>query len=36
MRNLRRKLDDPFAVKLIQTVRGVGYRISADGTQPDE
>ena len=29
IRNLRRKIDDPFAVKLIQTVRGAGYRISA-------
>lgn len=35
MRNLRRKLDDPFEVKLIQTVRGVGYRISADGISGD-
>jgi two-component system copper resistance phosphate regulon response regulator CusR len=25
VRYLRRKVDDPFAVKLIQTVRGVGY-----------
>jgi DNA-binding response OmpR family regulator len=29
IRNLRRKIDDPFGVKLIQTVRGAGYRISA-------
>jgi heavy metal response regulator len=29
IRNLRRKIDDPFDVKLIQTVRGAGYRISA-------
>jgi len=28
MRNLRRKIDEPFPVKLIQTVRGTGYRIS--------
>lgn len=28
IRNLRRKIDDPFAVKLIQTVRGAGYRLS--------
>lgn len=27
IRNLRRKIDDPFAVKLIETVRGLGYRI---------
>lgn len=30
IRNLRRKVDDPFDIKLIQTVRGVGYRISED------
>jgi len=29
IRNLRRKIDDPFSTKLIQTVRGAGYRISA-------
>ena len=29
IRNLRRKLDDPFPAKLIQTVRGAGYRISS-------
>jgi DNA-binding response OmpR family regulator len=29
IRNLRRKIDDPFATKLIQTVRGAGYRISS-------
>lgn len=29
IRNLRRKVDGPFPVKLIQTVRGAGYRISA-------
>ena len=29
IRNLRRKIDDPFPAKLIGTVRGVGYRISA-------
>ena len=27
--HLRRKIDDPFKVKLIQTIRGVGYRIAA-------
>jgi DNA-binding response OmpR family regulator len=31
IRNLRRKLDDPFKHKLLQTVRGVGYRITAKG-----
>jgi DNA-binding response OmpR family regulator len=30
IRNLRRKVDDDFDLKLIQTVRGVGYRLSAD------
>jgi DNA-binding response OmpR family regulator len=29
IRNLRRKIDTPFAAKLIHTVRGAGYRISA-------
>ena len=29
IRNLRRKIDDPFPDKLIQTVRGAGYRISS-------
>ena len=28
IRNLRRKVDDPFDLKLIHTVRGAGYRIS--------
>jgi DNA-binding response OmpR family regulator len=30
IRNLRRKLDDPFALKLIHTVRGAGYRLATD------
>jgi DNA-binding response OmpR family regulator len=30
IRNLRRKIDDPFERKLIQTVRGVGYRLVAE------
>jgi len=29
VKNLRKKVDDPFQVKLLQTVRGAGYRISA-------
>lgn len=29
IRSLRRAVDDPFPQKLIQTVRGVGYRLSA-------
>jgi len=28
IRNLRRKIDDPYQVKLIHTVRGFGYRLS--------
>jgi DNA-binding response OmpR family regulator len=35
IRNLRRKIDDPSEVKLIRTVRGVGYRISLEGTPLD-
>jgi DNA-binding response OmpR family regulator len=30
IRNLRRKIDDGFGSKLIHTVRGVGYRLSAE------
>lgn len=30
IRNLRRKIDDPFDHKLIHTVRGLGYRLAAD------
>ncbi len=29
VRRLRRKIDDPFDVKLLETVRGVGYRLAA-------
>jgi DNA-binding response OmpR family regulator len=29
IRNLRRKIDDPFPTKLISTVRGAGYRLSS-------
>lgn len=29
IRYLRRKVDDPFELKLIQTVRGVGYKLEA-------
>ena len=32
IRNLRRKIDDPFPAKLIHTVRGAGYRIAAGRT----
>jgi DNA-binding response OmpR family regulator len=31
IRNLRRKIDDPFDMKLIWTIRGAGYRLSAQG-----
>lgn len=30
IRTLRRKIDDPFEIKLIQTVRGTGYRLLAE------
>jgi DNA-binding response OmpR family regulator len=31
VRHLRSKIDDPFATKLIRTVRGVGYGLSEEG-----
>jgi DNA-binding response OmpR family regulator len=31
IRNLRRRIDDPFDLKLIHTVRGAGYRLSDQG-----
>jgi DNA-binding response OmpR family regulator len=34
IRNLRRKIDDGFDLKLIQTVRGLGYRISINDEAP--
>lgn len=30
VQRLRRKLDDPFPVKLVQTIRGIGYAIQQD------
>jgi two-component system copper resistance phosphate regulon response regulator CusR len=33
VRHLREKLDDAYPVKLLCTVRGVGYSLS-DGSQP--
>jgi DNA-binding response OmpR family regulator len=30
VRYLRRKVDDPFPVKLIHTIRGVGYTIRSE------
>jgi DNA-binding response OmpR family regulator len=32
VRHLRRKLDDPFPVKLIHTIRGIGYGIGRQVT----
>jgi DNA-binding response OmpR family regulator len=34
IRNLRRKIDDPFELKLIQTVRGAGYRLAGPENEP--
>lgn len=31
IRHLRRKVDEPFGRQAIETIRGVGYRLSADG-----
>jgi two-component system OmpR family response regulator len=31
IRSLRRKLDEPFGVRSIETVRGMGYRLRRDG-----
>lgn len=31
IRNLRRKIDDPYERKLIQTVKGLGYKITETG-----
>lgn len=31
IRRLRRKIDDPYELKLIETVRGVGYRLTTTG-----
>ena len=36
VRFLRRKLDEPFEPKLIETVRGVGYRLRAPEQVPDD
>jgi DNA-binding response OmpR family regulator len=36
IRNLRRKIDDPYPDKLIHTVRGAGYRLATEcGATPD-
>jgi two-component system OmpR family response regulator len=34
VRNLREKIDRPFGVESIETVRGAGYRLRADGGVP--
>lgn len=31
IRRLRRKVDDPYEVKLIETLRGAGYRLRDPG-----
>jgi DNA-binding response OmpR family regulator len=31
IRNLRRKIDEPFSKASIQTIRGAGYRLAVDG-----
>jgi DNA-binding response OmpR family regulator len=33
IKNLRKKIDDPFPEKLIQTVRGVGYKIHPNAVE---
>jgi two-component system OmpR family response regulator len=35
IRYLRAKVDEPFGVKSIETVRGLGYRIRRDGGRQD-
>jgi two-component system OmpR family response regulator len=35
VRYLREKVDRPFEVDSIETVRGAGYRLRADGGRPD-
>lgn len=34
VRYLRRKVDDPYDIPLIHTIRGVGYRLVLDTTEP--
>jgi DNA-binding response OmpR family regulator len=36
IRNLRRRIDDPFQQKLIHTVRGSGYRLSVEVDDADD
>ena len=35
VRRLRKKIDDPFEVKLIETVRGSGYRMRVPDALPE-
>jgi len=34
VRRLRRKVDDPFQVKLLATIRGIGYRLASPRQEP--
>jgi DNA-binding response OmpR family regulator len=34
VRRLRRKIDDPFEVKLLETLYGLGYRLRDSGDVP--
>ena len=36
VRFLRRKIDRPFGVESIETVRGAGYRMRPDGGRPSD
>lgn len=36
IRALRDKIDRPFGVHCIETVRGIGYRVRADGGVPEK
>jgi two-component system OmpR family response regulator len=36
VRHLRRKIDEPFQRRSLETVRGVGYRLRADGGKTEE
>ena len=35
IRRLRRKMDEPFELKLLETVRGSGYRLFKPGTREE-
>jgi two-component system OmpR family response regulator len=36
IRSLRDKIDRPFGLRSIETVRGIGYRMRADGGVPEK